>query len=55
MDKYLSQHLPDTIELNMFLLSEEFQTIIKFLLLNWKAAVPNEIYNFIIKKLEPVH
>lgn len=53
-DKYLCEFLPGTESPNVFPSYEEFQQIVKFLP-SWKAAGVDGIYNFFIKKCEPVH
>ena len=52
-DDYLLEHIEPENSIN-FLSFEEFEQTIRFQP-NWKAAGPDGIYNFFIKKLVPIH
>ena len=54
LEEYLLEHLAGEERPNVFPTLEEFKEIIKFLP-NWKAAGPDGIFNFFIKKLESLH
>jgi len=54
LEQYLPEHLAGEEPLNVFPTFEEFQEIVKWLP-NWKAAGPDGIFNFYLKKLEALH
>jgi hypothetical protein len=54
LEKYLVEHLSGEEPLNVFPTFNEFQEVVKYLP-NWKAAGPDGIYNFFIKKFESLH
>ena len=54
LDEYLPEHLAGKEAPNFFPTFEEFQEIISYLP-NWKAAGPDGIFNFFIKKFESIH
>ena len=53
-EKYLAEHLCGEEPLDVFPSFEEFKEVVKWLP-NWKAAGPDGIFNFFIKKLESLH
>ena len=54
LEQYLPMHIAEMEPQNVFPTFEEFQQIIRFLP-NWKAAGPDGVFNFFIKKLEALH
>ena len=54
LEKYLVEHLSGEEPLNVFPTFAEFQEVVKYLP-NWKAAGPDGIFNFFIKKFESLH